>query len=499
MGDAMLSSDYSTIGYTVFVLLFFVPYCREYGYSLIAFGIVPLCCVLPFAIMPLFYSMIHRADTLLFGRYHIIMPLSGFLSALSFVFMFGGGTALYSTVCAFVFAPIFCLSGLLYRYCMFSVRARLIGDNVGRLKTESIIWGVAGALIAVGGFIGFYFYNAQTAYINTAYLLAMVGTLTALGTYLTSFYQIPQLGGKRIQSVKSVFRTFYKGINKRTYFSSLFFLAAFATLAALFLDYAVVLFAADMVMPIICAAVLIAVFAIACKFCNTHVKLRRKAISVTALLCCLASATAIIAVWATNLIIMPMFPVLLLCGVFAAAGGALCSRQMRLRFLTVKANVTSGAVFALSGITRCAAIGIAVAVALAVSVMRQYSVPYELAYGAGLAVVFALVAFVLARKKSFKYDQLPELSYELSDDGDVKSANAETVPDGKIQSEQTVNDNAQAAKQESVAVDNGDKKDVKENADDKHVLPENASGGERKKPRLRSQSGNNGSANENRY
>ena len=66
------------------LVLMFLPYCAEHGKLVTAF--MPLAMLAPIAFMPLVYSLLHRFDTLLFGRYHLVMPLSAFLSAPFFVF-----------------------------------------------------------------------------------------------------------------------------------------------------------------------------------------------------------------------------------------------------------------------------------------------------------------------------------------------------------------------------------------------------------------------------
>lgn len=412
----ILSCDTFTTGYCVMLLLFLLPYAVTTD-QIIAAGFLPLACLIPLAVMPLVYTAVHRFDMLLFGRYHLFMPLSAFLSAIFFVLFFGAEPGAGGACLVFFCSAVHILTSMVYRYCSFSVRARLVGDSVYKPSIATRIFSAAGAAAAIGVTYAFYKYDPQTALLNSAYVLAAACVILALVQYLTSFYNIPKLGGKRVQSIKSVFRMFFGGLKKRTYFSSLFYVAAFATLAVIetLLCYNVADYSPS-VSALTVAAVTVSAFFVASFLCTEFMK-RRTWLPSAVNLVCIAAASALF--MAVTLADMPAKGVTACVAVAAAlvgGGGAVALRQMRLRFLTIKSRITSGTVFVLYELTVCAAVAIAVTVgAVAAAVFSTQGIADVFAYAAATAVVFATVGFAVSTKRAARAEDVGELSYELKE------------------------------------------------------------------------------------
>lgn len=430
----ILSCDSFATGGYAFALLFFVIYAARHC-NIYAVAFLPLACLLPFALLPVFYTVIHRFSPLLFGRYHLIMPISAFTAAIFYVLMWSSADASSpSDACSLYFGTLFfVLSASLYGYCAFSVRARLSGDNISAPSAYSLCFFTVGAFAAIASAVGFYSYDKATAYINTAYVIGAVCMLFALVHYLTTYYGIPRLGGKRSVTVGGAFRTFYGGINKRTYFSSLLFQAAYLTAAA----FAVYIGFSRVSVRISFGAALAfaAVYAVVAFLCASRVKRRSKILSVLILLCLLFSATALILTVALKLSYTYSAATVVCAAALAGAGGALTMRQMRLRFITVKSRITSGIVYVLLLLTALAAAALVLTVTVvAFSIENHTGSVFSLICGPAATAAFTIAAFVLARKKLLKNERLPELSYELSADEDFssRSNNAKYADDGGL-------------------------------------------------------------------
>lgn len=413
MQKTILSCDGFTTAYFVMIMLGFIVYAERCSQE-ISSAFTAVACLLPFVLMPVFYSVIHRYSPLIFGRYHLIMPVSAMVAAVFFVLMFdatGGGAG---DACKIFFgATVFSTSVLLYRYCSFSVRARLSRDSIAKPSIQSMCFSAVGAACAVGAFCGFYAYDRDTAFVNTAYVLGAVCVILALIQYFATFSEIPRLGGKRIQSVKSVFRAFYGGLNKRTYFSALLFECAFIVSAALLPIFSMSLGLPDHIAAVV-AAVFVAAFGGALLFCSLKIKRRSKLLSVTVTLCLVVSATLCILADVLKFGGTLGACILAASAVLTAIGGAVAMRQTRLRFLTVKKTVTSGTVFILLELTVYAAAACAVAVATVVVAVSATTGVNALIYGFAAAAMFAVAALIAASKKSVRSEVIPELSYELS-------------------------------------------------------------------------------------
>lgn len=359
---AALSCDSFTTGYFVLFALFIVPHIAT-GSGRIILWFLPLACLVPFAVMPLVYFAVHKRDALLFGRYHLVMPLSTFLSALFFVLIWqddGMG------VCAFFGTLVFAISIAVYRYCAYSVRARLSGDNIISVSPYAQVFSAAGALGAIGTLCGFMYYDMSTAYINTAYVLSGVSILLSMMQYLITYYYIPQLGGRRNQSVKNMFGTFFIGLDKHIYFRSLLFGAAFMCLTAL-----TVFFAFLHGMHIYYAAIVAAVEAgcyCAARSVFARVLAHRHKSLPAVTFAGIAAASVLLA--AATLSDVSSGAAMVLAS--AASGitgivGALGVRQAELGFICIKPRITSGTVFILLELTGLAATAIALTVSAAVA------------------------------------------------------------------------------------------------------------------------------------
>lgn len=435
-----LSCDAFTTGYLVMCLLFFAPYAATFGGKLVMW-FLPIAALVPFVIMPLVYMLVHRADFLLFGRYHLIMPTSAFISALFFVVAFcarGRGAA--DDCLIFFGVLVFAASILIYRYCAFSVRARLGNGSLG-FSPLSACFSAAGSVSAIAAYYGFLYYDPSTAFLNTAYVLSAACVVLALAQYLTTYYGIPRLGGKRVQSAKNVFRALFSGLDKRAYLSALFFLAAFATIAALTVYFAsAVIF--DMYKAATCTTVFVACYAVGMLACERYVKHRSKGLSIAELLCATVAAGLLIAVAFIDFSRATEACVMIAAGV-TGIGGAMAVRQTRLRFITIKPRITSGVIFVLYGLTAFAAVAVAFLVAAVVTEIL-YAAPSVTAfvYGFAAAGVFAVVAFALAGKKrvnavdaqglSYEYNAADACSTEQSGDADFSDSAQSNLSNGAI-------------------------------------------------------------------
>ncbi len=404
-----LACDAFTTGCLVMCLLVLAPYAATFAGTLVIW-FLPIACLIPFILMPLFYNMVHRVDTLLFGRYHLAMPVSAFTAALFFVMGWSATSDSPSQVCLVFFgSTVFVTAITVYRYCSFSVRARLSGSGLVSRTSQYEIIGALGSCTAIGAFVGFLHYDPTTAYINTAYVLSCVCVLSAIVQYLATCYGIPILGGKRVQAVKSVFGTFYGGLDKKTYFSALLFESAYAAVAALVVYFGFTL-GVGMYKTMIVAGTLVAVYALVACICTRWVRHRSMVLSVVNLLCMVTAAGILIVVAALDGGGNELFACLIVSATDIGCGGAVAVRQTKLRFLTIKPHITVGTVYILLELTMLASAAIAFLTAAVVTaaVGATHSTAAFI-YGFASAVVLCAVAFALAGKKTVKTESVPEL------------------------------------------------------------------------------------------
>ncbi|MCH5154207.1 MAG: hypothetical protein J1F71_03240 [Clostridiales bacterium] len=403
-----LSLDAFSTGCLVMFLLLFVPYVSA-GDNLVMW-FLPLTCIVPFVVMPIVYMIIHRFDTLLFGRYHLCMPLSAFAAAPFFVIAWsasGAGGA--KSLLLFFSVLLFISMIMIYRYCAFSVRARL--SNIGIVDRFLFydVFCAVGCVAAVGAFAGFLHYDGSTAHINTAYVMGGVAVLLALIQYLITFYNIPRLGGRRVESIKSVFAAFYSGMDVKLYLSALLFEAAFATCAALLVYFAVTLDVG--IYGIIgVAATVIAVFGVFACLCAKLVVHRSMLLSIMNVVYIVLSCGALTLLAAFGKPGGGTLAGLIISAAIVGVGGAAAVRQTKLRLITVKPRVTTGTVFILSELTMLAAAGIAMLVAAIVATVFNATLSVTaFIYGFASAVLLATAALILCVLPSKRVG--PETTY----------------------------------------------------------------------------------------
>lgn len=409
----VLSLDSFTTGYSVMLILFALPFAVTIKQE-IAFGMLALACGLPVAIIPLIYTLLHRFDPLLFGRYHLFMPISAILSAIFFVLFFGAGAGSGGACLVFFCLTVHIIFAITYRYCSFSVRARLVGDSVFKPSIQGRIISAVSAIIAVVVSYAFYTYDPSTALLNSAYVLASVCIILAMVQYLTSYYDIPRLGGKRVQSVKSVYRTLFDGLKKRTYFSSTFYVAAFAVMAITLAFLVIITSGGEAWFATVVVAVAVVSFFAVGHLCTEYMNKRTWLPSVMELVLALVAAVFLSLPIFVSMPISVERACFIIGGIVVGGGGAIALRQMRLRFLTIKRNITSGAMYILYELTLYVATGIAVLIAMVVALLfRAYMHAHALVIATATAVVFAIVGFVVSTKRTARADDIKELSYEL--------------------------------------------------------------------------------------
>ncbi|MDE7164509.1 MAG: hypothetical protein K2O04_03700 [Clostridiales bacterium] len=398
-----LSCDAFSTGCLIMCLLFFVPYVAENGGTLVMW-FLPLACLVPFVVMPLVYMVIHKFDTVLFGRYHFVMPLAAFVAAPFFVMAwsaFGVGAA--QSCLVFFGILIFAITIMVYRYCAFSVRARLTNSGIEDRAPLYEAFTALGCISAVAAFCGFLHYDSQTAYVNTAYVMGGLTVVLTLAQYLITFYDIPRLGGKRVQSVKSMFVSFYGELDTKIYLSVLFFEAAFACIAALLVYFGFAL-GVGLYGTIAVAATVIAVYGVSACVCSRRITRRSMTLSVIDIVCVTLSAAVLTVLAALGDKGDGTLAGLIIAAVIVGFGGAVAVRQSKLRFLTVKPRVTTGTVFILSELTMFAAAGIALFVAAIVATVIEASTysTVSFIFGFGIAVLLAVAAFVLCARPPLK-------------------------------------------------------------------------------------------------
>lgn len=393
-----LSCDAFSTGCLIMCLLFFVPYVANNG-GMLVMWFLPFACIVPFAVMPLVYMAIHKYDTLLFGRYHFVMPISAFIAAPFFVMAWsavGGGAS--QSCMVFFGILIFATAIMIYRYCAFSVRARLGGVGIiDKYPVYEVVTAASCVAVAVC-FALFLRYDPATVYINTAYVMSGFIVLLALSQYLITFYGIPRLGGRRVESVKSVFYSFFGGLDVKMYLSALFFEAAFAIVAALLVYFG---FALNVGINgiIAVAATVIVVYGISAYFCARCITRRSMKLSVMNIVCVTLPCGVLALLAALDKTGDGVLAGLIIAAVILGIGGAVAVRQTKLRLLTVKPRVTSGFVFILFELTMFAAAGIALLVAAVVANALQWSLSVTaFIYGFAVAVVLAAVAMILCSR-----------------------------------------------------------------------------------------------------
>ncbi len=393
-----LSCDAFSTGCVILCLLFLAPYVSSNGGTLVMW-FLPLACIVPFAVMPLVYMGIHKYDTLLFGRYHFVMPISAFLAAPFFVMAWSASGVGASQSCLVFFGVlVFVMTIMIYRYCAFSVRARLGGVSiVDKYPVYEIVCAV-GCVVAAVAFALFLRYDPDTVYVNTAYVMGGVTVLLALVQYLITFYGIPRLGGRRVESAKSVFNSFFGGLDVKMYLSALFFEAAFAIVAALLVYFG---FALNIGLSgiIAVAATVIAVYGISAYFCARYITRRSMKLSIMNIVCVILPCGILTLLAALDKTGDGVLAGLIIAAVILGVGGAVAVRQTKLRLLTVKPRVTSGSVFILFDLTMCAAAGIALISAAIVANVLSWSLSVTaFIYGFAIAVALAIVAMILCSR-----------------------------------------------------------------------------------------------------
>lgn len=404
---SVLSCDSFTAGYIVAVAFLFVPYLAS-G-SLVLAWFIPVVCIIPFALMPLVYLVIHRFDALLFGRYHLALPLSAFVAALSFVIAFSDAD---NPALVFFGTLLFALAFLIYRYCAFSVRARLLGDGIISSNAYSRGFTAAGAIGAVGTFCGFIYYDGATAYLNTAYVTAGLCVVLAMAHYLITHYDIPRLGGKRVHSVKNVFKTFFSGIDKRGYCSALVFEAGFATVAALTVHFCLCA-GLGLWTGMGCMASLLVCYG---GMTFVYVKVVKHKSRVLPIVCvCSLIICAVMLVLAAVLDI----PSGAAIGIAVAASGvngvagAASVRYTKLRLADIKPRITSGTVYILLELTGAAAFAVAFAAAATVLTIYGITGIAAFAYGFTVAAALGIAGFALSDMRGGE-ETAHKISYELT-------------------------------------------------------------------------------------
>lgn len=399
-----------TSAYSVAVLPFFAVYCASRA-SVAVMACLIIACVVPFCLMPLVYVALHRFSPLLFGRYHLALPLSALLSALFFVLMYSAtdGSPLSSSM-IFFGAVLFSSALACYRYCSFSVRVRQ-GAEFG-VPLAGKILAAFGAVAALACLFGFYRYDPETAFANTAYVLGALGCIFAMIQYLTTFYSVPKFSGSRKITVKQAFRAVYGGIDKKLFFGAVCAVGACFTSLGLS-AYVCSSLGLSPEISICAAAAAACGYAAGAAACF---KIRRS--SIASAIAFVLSATAVGALMVAVIVQMPSSAA---AGVISAAcalcGGGLAAavRAKSVRFVAVKPDNTVGTAFILTKLADLGGLAVTTAIAATcvsivtrAGVMASDALVSAFAVAAALAVVGFALLLVGARNDGLAAETLPK-------------------------------------------------------------------------------------------
>ncbi len=393
-----LSCDKFASAYTFALIFFFTPYCISTvgGYLM---WVLPVACLVPFAVMPLFYTLIHRFSPLLFGRYHLFMPMAGVLSALFSVLVWHASDGAAASVCAVFFgAVMFALFCFAYRYCAFSVRIRLIGDDVASPSVTSGVIVLVGAIAAFCAGYGFYYADRAAMFSNMAYTLAAVGIICAAIQYFASYTEIPKLGSKRYISVGEAFGELYSGLNKRFFASPILILAAFAAAASQVCYASFYTVGAEQAFAVIGA--LIGAGAVGTVLFKLLISSRNVTAALSVGLTVVSTVFVYVAVSATD----AALACLVSAAIFGGLGGAAAMRLARQSVVALKNGMTGGTVFIMLGLVILAAAGVAcfagAAASLSVSSLGAVGFSVGMGIADGAAVSGAVVYFTGLKRKA---------------------------------------------------------------------------------------------------
>ncbi len=442
--NVTLSFDAFTTAYTCMLLFFFAPYCSTVC-DPVVLAFAPLAFLIPFAVTPLICALIYRFNPLLFGRYHLFMPLSAMVGAVFFVLAFGARSGGDATLVFFALM-FFIVAHIMYKYCSYSVGARLGGPSSARLP-ERNIFALIGAALAFLSVYCFYSYDSATVFLNSAYLAGGLCLITSLIQYLTTVNETPRLSGRRAQSVKNMFRMFYAELDMRIFLSSSFFYAAFFCAAGM-----TVFYLSALGMPayicVTAAAVIAATFGLGYALADRMIKRRSVALSI-AILVLFAIGVILFSVTVACTADTARIGCIMPAAVCIGAGGALCARQTDMRFLSIKPKATGGVVNMLIRLSRCGAAAVAlIPTAIACIVYKYTGAAACFSYAVIAAVAFAIAGFVLARRTAQSVavkEPVEELNSEerqpvqqidgliTGNDGSDSDADIDAIIDGSLE------------------------------------------------------------------
>lgn len=381
---------------------------------------VPLVLLLPFAVSPLIYNLIHGIKSVILGRFHGIYVVSLAFSAVFFVLSFTG--FLYGAlraVCVVLSLAVFCVSELTYLYASSSIRTRLGLQSIRRPSRTHLFVSAFGGLVTLGAYIVAYIVTkgdfTQSA-VCTVYAAAIAMLIGGFVEYLATYQAIPRLTSSRPRTtVKESYKTFFSGLKLKTFFSLLLSVAAILTLVV-YAFYRATDFGIE---SLYSGGVFIVAFAVSSVLANKYIVRVKRGAPLVCLLLTLLSCAAII----SGLVLAPVFimqhvsiPIVMAtCGI--ALG--ICLREAKLRYTTIKDNVTSGVVESLYGMTLSAAVALTYLLLLSIMPIGNFGMYIVL----GIVAVFAVVAYAFVFKKrssqitvevELKSDLTPEPTREAS-------------------------------------------------------------------------------------
>lgn len=429
-----LSCEKFTTVYTVALLFFFLPYCVDKLGSYVIW-IMPIAALAPLGVLPVVYAVIHRYNPLFFGRYHLAMPVAGMMSGLFFVLVFGADNGAPSHVCACVLGGIaFLACWTTYRYTAFSVRVRLIGDDLVKPSKTTALFSFFGAAAAVGTLYGFYVYNAATMFVNSAYVFAAACIILCFTQYLATYSEIPKLGGKKIISFKSSFKEFLTAFTARPYTSSTLFLSALIAIAATAIGYGFRLGVPSNVVFGAVAATLIA-FAVGA---FVFIKLGVRIIRIVPTLILSSIVLAFVMLVVASVAGEGAAACLIIACVIIGVGLSAAMRSVRMSCMRVKPRITSGIVFIMTELSVCVAAAVAfVAAAVAYTALPTLGAS-AFFIGFGIAAALGLSAFLvgLFRPQPKRQSEIT-VSRERDTEELDSGVSADDAPQGDIAQDDT--------------------------------------------------------------
>lgn len=384
---------------------------------------VPLVLLLPFVLSPLIYNLIHGIKNVILGRFHGVYVVSLTLASVFFVMTFTG--FLYSgglrAVCVIISLAAYCVAELTYLYASSSIRTRLGLQSIRRPSRTHLFVSAFGALVTVGAFVIAFLVSKgdfTMSAVCTAYAAAIAMLVGGFVEYLATYQAIPRLTSSRPRtSLKESYKTFFSGLKLNTFFSLMLSVAAILT-PLVYVFYR----AAESNFTLYAGGAFVAAFAVSAVLSNKYIVRVKRVVPLICLLLSLVSCGAVLVGLLLPAFIM-QYVTIAVVTVSSGASLGMCLREAKLRYTTIKDNVTSGVVESLYGMTLSAAVAVVYLLLLSLMPIANFGMFIVL----GIVAVLAAVAYGLVFKK-----RTAPITVEVELKSDLTPEPARTIKTGMI-------------------------------------------------------------------